>query len=100
GFGKNGAIIVNKTAVELLKVKAGDKVEISQDEEEPKNWYISATNEESGFVLRERKDDSLTFNSSSVCKDIMQSFDLEGGVSFRVASETEPGSTWHGLLKC
>jgi hypothetical protein len=50
-FGKGGTIHFNAPACELMELQAGDKVTLSQDEDEPENWYVFK-DAEHGFELR------------------------------------------------
>lgn len=46
-FDDKGVIRINKTAVEALGLKPGDKIAFLMDEENPTDWYI--TKDKEGF---------------------------------------------------
>ncbi|MBA7536796.1 hypothetical protein ES705_29061 [subsurface metagenome] len=48
----HGTFGFNKSAVELLKLQSGDKLNILQDQEKRKDWYIKKTNSKDGFPIR------------------------------------------------
>lgn len=50
-FGKAGTIHFNGPACELIGIKPGDKITLSQDEEEPENWYVFK-DADHGFEVR------------------------------------------------
>ena len=50
GLGKNGVIGINSSACDLISIKSGDRISISQDSKDTKNWYIFK--DPNGFELR------------------------------------------------
>lgn len=50
---KNGVFSFSVAAVDLLKLKADDHVVFLQDEDAPDNWYITMSDKDKGFKLRE-----------------------------------------------
>lgn len=55
----NGSIRLNMTAANWLGVTHGDRVELLQDTEKPKNWYIHKS--DVGFELKPKSNDPHGF---------------------------------------
>lgn len=90
---KSGVFSFNKTAAEILELKAGDQVMLHQDEDEPENWYLEQVKED-GFPLRinqKEKYASLTFNSAPMAKHMFDVVDTGGDpISCRALIAKEP----------
>ncbi len=86
-FSKIGTIRFNQSAIQLLGIKAGDKVCLHQDESRPKDWYISKS-DINGFDLRKASNDAtLLFNSSVLVKVFKSSIGSESPSRFKIAQE-------------
>lgn len=72
---KAGMLHISAAAAEKLGLKEGDFIELSQDEDEPQDWYLSKTKK--GFGLRNKKKGSaeqgLIFNNTALTKLIFES---------------------------
>lgn len=67
-FGKGGLISFNKKACQLLELQTGDKITISQDAEQPENWYVHK-DKQHGFELRAGyKENGCQFNHRQLVK--------------------------------
>jgi hypothetical protein len=91
-FDDKGVIRINKTAVQAIGLKAGDKVSFLQDEENPTDWYLSK--DKDGFPTRDVNDSGgLVINSSKTRNDFYASLfeanEEEGRRSFPLAIEPE-----------
>src|SRR6185312_5396774 len=76
-FGKSGVISFNSIACQLMGVKAGTKVTLCQDEEEPRNWYFFL-DPAHGFELRSGYDDrGCLFNHSGLVAAFLGAFSLD-----------------------
>lgn len=53
-FHHKGMITINLIAAGLLEVRAGDKITIAQDEQEPENFYLFK-DEQHGFEMKSQK---------------------------------------------
>jgi len=65
---KSGIVRLNKALLTSLGLKNGDKIDICQDEENVKDWYITIAKE--GFTLRVSERLEGMVNSKTVCEDI------------------------------
>lgn len=81
--GVKGLVSINQAGCEKMKLKAGDRVSLFQDEEREKDWYLCRTDSENGFQLRENKSGSRSFNSSKLAASIVDSLGLEEAKSFK-----------------
>lgn len=98
GFGRNGQVRLNKFAVALLDAKAEMKLEIAQDEDTPEDWYIKVSESGDGFILREKIEGELVFNSSTVTKRFLKTFDsLHKGLTVEIAKKPSEGG-WYAIL--
>jgi bifunctional DNA-binding transcriptional regulator/antitoxin component of YhaV-PrlF toxin-antitoxin module len=84
---KTGLISLNAAAAETVGLKPGDKLEIVQDEDSPKDWYIKAKSSEDGFEVRDYKNGAVAFNSVPLTQTIRQSLAKEGSLFIPVALE-------------
>lgn len=84
----SGVFTLSDTAVNTIGLAAGDTVELHQDEEQPKDWYI--TKSEKGFKLRDKNKDAkgmLCFNNVSVARELLSSINIDGNASMLIATE-------------
>lgn len=88
-FGKSGVISFNRPACELMALKAGDKVTLCQDEQEPRNWYFFK-DPTHGFELRAGyKDNGCMFNHRQMVESFLRAFELATDIShgFKLGKE-------------
>lgn len=76
---KTGLFAINKTACELLELKANDQVIILQDEEDKANWYLEKVKTK-GFILRTKEGvtTGVLFNNTTMARAIAESIDFKG----------------------
>ncbi len=76
---KAGILHISAAAAEKLGLKEGDFIELSQDEDEPQDWYLSKTKK--GFGLRNKKKGSaeqgLIFSNKALTKLIFESVEYD-----------------------
>lgn len=97
---REGRIVLSGATVELLdKPKA---LELMQDEQLKKDWYIRSASEEIGFLIRKNSSyRSKMIVCSWLANELMDSLDItEKIVYFRVAKEpTEiEGNMWYAII--
>ncbi len=97
---KTGLFNMNKVAADLIGLKSGDSVLISQDEENPEDWYIEKV--ENGFVVRNKVNvgTGVLFNNATIVRAIAESVGCKKSGRILVAGvPTEfEGRTLFGLL--
>lgn len=97
---KASSISLSAAAVELLKLKKGDKVIFCNDEDRPLDWYISTG--ENGFILRESGSKSLLFNSYVIRITFRESLKINTPKSFSLRIGSEPveieGAKWWPII--
>lgn len=74
-FAKHGVVTLNKDACQLMEVKAGDKITVAQDEEDPENFYFFK-DPEHGFLLRTDGKTSCLFSHKAMIELIRDAKDL------------------------
>ena len=82
-------ICFNKEACSLIGLKAGDKVTLAQDPDEPINWYFFK-DAQHGFELRGAyKDQGAQFNHVTLVRTFVEALEKESGKthSFRLAGD-------------
>lgn len=65
----SGVMRINKTAIEALQIKNGERWAISQDVKNVKDWYLHQ-DAENGFIIRVNEKNEGMFNSKTTCEDI------------------------------
>jgi len=89
-FAKKGGVIrISQKAVDEIGLRAGNKVSISQDELNVKDWYLHL--DKDGFELRADAAKGLVFNSSVIAEEIkccVKNLNEEKGVQMLI--QTEP----------
>ncbi|MGN6435970.1 MAG: hypothetical protein ACTHMM_05525 [Agriterribacter sp.] len=75
-FSKNGGISINKTAQSLLGIGNKDKITLSQDEDEPENWYIHK-DPHHGFEMRIASSGQLLFTHVNLVKTFKEIAELD-----------------------
>jgi len=85
---KSGTTSFSKSAVELLGIKDQSSVIIANDEDAPRDWYISISKNPSAFKIRLKNGISnAMFNCSKVaCKLLDTAKEFKSG-SFRISKE-------------
>lgn len=89
---RNGAFLITKCAVELLKLKESDKVAVFQHPKTKTDWFIGK--DKQGFTLRETKA-GLVFNTSVTSDAIKTSVDCPKawGLHYTISQESDfPGT--------
>lgn len=86
-FRAKGLIVFNKSACDMLNIKNGDTVEIAQDQEKPKDWFISLSAGKEGFVLSPLKGDNLKFNCRVLCDDVWESLGFDRTISMLISKD-------------
>lgn len=89
-FGKSGSVRITPSACTLIGIADGDKVTISQDEDEPLNFYIFKDNQH-GFIVRLSSDKkSLIFSHKALCKSLLEAVGRDASTShrFKVAGKS------------
>lgn len=84
---KNGVIIINQDAGELLGITAGDTLSLSQDEERPKDWYISKGG---GLRVRNSNSGSLATGGKYIACKLFESLGLYSDKSVRFPIAEQP----------
>ncbi len=78
-FTASGVISLNRSACEVIGLKAGMKVSIAQDEDDSRTLYLFL-DKENGFILRDyNKSNSLAFNCAAVTKVALSNYENEDG---------------------
>jgi len=84
---KSGTIIINRDAVILTQLPLGGYIEIAQDQDSPKDWFININAGKEGFILRQTKYDALTFNAKQLSDKILDSIGFDHSASMIIGSE-------------
>jgi len=76
---KTGLFSINKTACELMDIKADDQVIILQDEEDKANWYLEKVKTK-GFQVRSKAEitTGALFNNTILARAIADSVEFKG----------------------
>ena len=91
---KDGRIILNYGAISLLGCKEGQALEFIQDREDPQQWGIRHCEEDSGFLLRKRRDGALCFNCRQLAKRIACTFGKIDSFRIQIAADPKDGIYW------
>ena len=89
-FGKSGIISFNPAACALLELKPDSKIALSQDEEEPDNWYFYL-DKEAGYTVRAGYDKKgCLFNHAVLGKEVTKYFELaeDATHNFKIAGQS------------
>ncbi len=86
-MGKTGYIYITKKVSAMMEISIGDKVSLHQDEENPKDWFISK--DENGIILKGKKEEGvLIFHLTEAVKKIFTECEITSkSISF-VVSQT------------
>lgn len=95
---KMGQFIINKAAAEMIGMR-GDKVgiQIAQDESNPRNWYVKASEEVNAFKARLTKI-SYVFNAKSLYLKIIESMKADDTVTYRLPIGSDPTDGWYPII--
>lgn len=98
---KSGLITINKLAVDLIKLKAGDEIILVQDEHDTENWYVQkiATG---GWELRQLDSGALAISSVPAARTLLGSLEIDTDKQVRMliaGTPTKEGKeTYWGIL--
>lgn len=86
---KTGTITITKSAALKMELSSDDKVKFFQDEDSPKDWYVSFE-KENGLSIRTLKDSGgYIFNNSGLKNEFVKTLNIpEECNSFIVGSPT------------
>ena len=84
-MGKSGYVYITKKASDMLELSIGDKVSLHQDEENPRDWFISK--DKNGIKLRGKKEDGvLIFHLAQAVKKLFSECEITAkSISFVVS---------------
>lgn len=89
-FSKAGTIAFNAAACQLMGIKAGDKLTLTQDEDEPDNWYFFK-DPNHGFEVRTGYDKKgCLFNHSVMVKSFIAQVELDEQVTHSMLIAGKP----------
>ena len=98
---KNSAFTFNASAINLLELKEGKKIEFLQSSAEERDWFI-ALNSPEGFVLKKRKAGGFIFSSKPLVLAIIESLQLNDtiakSVKIPIADGMDPEAEAYALL--
>lgn len=85
-----GLFTINKTAADLMALKAGEMVCLHQDEDEKENWYIEKVKKD-GFSLRYNGNlgSGVFFNSAIMARMIVESVEADKGGRVKIGEKIE-----------
>lgn len=78
----SGRVSFSQSAIEGLALKNGDKIVLIQDEDRPKDWYLSK--DDKGFTLQESAG-TLAILNKSLSKEVTDSLGVDGTAKIPVA---------------
>ncbi len=82
----NGVIYISRFLAKEMELKDGGKIIFANDEESKKNWFISKTNDEYGFVLHSSKA-GVRVQSKFICNSVLNATKTNCNATFLVAKE-------------
>lgn len=83
---KTGLVSINIGLSQLLNLKKGDALELIQDEDHPKDWFIAKSVK--GFKVWTKDDKAFALNNVFMSKTFLKSLNIPGsGASFPVSSD-------------
>ena len=97
---KSGIVRLNRYAAEHLSLNIGDKINLYQDEDKPKDWYIEKTTDDDGLIMRKHGDDgSLCCNASAISSKVKVALGMDKTMHIRIAgSPVEDGQGLFAIL--
>jgi len=86
---KIGIIRLNRNAAELIGLSVGDKLNVINDEDNPRDWYIEKTTDDDGLIMRKHSDSgSICSNAKVITDEIRKSLGVETKtLRFRIAGK-------------
>lgn len=101
-FTKSGSIYLNKGAMALMQLQAGNSVSLAQDEERKKDWYIFR--DADGLIIRSgnKKGESFLISNASAAIELKKALGLDPKKNFSVKLATvateDEGKSYFALL--
>lgn len=88
-FNKAGLLTFNNQACALIGLKAGDKITLAQDPDEPINWFVFKDSAHGFEVRAGYKDQGAQFNHITLSKAFLEAIDRETGKThnFKIAGQ-------------
>jgi hypothetical protein len=81
---KTGLISINKTAIILLGIKKGDKIQFLQDPDDLTNWFVQIV-KENGFITRHNSSgDMLELSCKKIANEIHETVGKPDKIRIRV----------------
>ena len=74
-------IFMTELTTKFLELKAGDKIKIAQDENEPATWYMYKHLD--GWQTTDSINGGLSFNCSALCNMILECFEETANIVFQ-----------------
>lgn len=104
-FNKSGTIRLSKILCETMAIKPGSKISLSQDQDNPQDWYLHE-DPKNGFEVRGKKDagieEGMMFNHTSLKNLFLNCFNLDIKTSYKFRVATEPTKVgkinYYGIL--
>ncbi len=89
---KVGSFTFSKNAVKNLLLQDGDYIELIQDVDNPKDFYLTKSNEKNGYKLRRyySLNSAISFNSSAIASLIFKSLHISGKNAISCLISPEP----------
>jgi len=85
---KKGQCFINKAARELTGLSDNDRVAVSQDQDNPVDWYLHKSPD--GFILRINASGSMSFNSGDVREAVCSCFDFDSDETLKLEISEKP----------
>ncbi|MBN1187015.1 MAG: hypothetical protein JXB49_32355 [Bacteroidales bacterium] len=101
-FSNTGAITISVGLTRLMGLKNGSRIELLQNPDSPKDWYIAESAD--GFILRLQDSGALICNCAAAARSVIKSLNLTSppihGVTFPVSSALieEEGTKMHPII--
>lgn len=89
---KQGSFSLSKAAMEMMELRPGHKVEVVQDLDRPRDWYITKSTGDDAFVVRGKASQGGMFASSITAASIKKACELDtfGATSYQFLIGKEP----------
>ncbi len=81
-FSKNGGISLNRAAISKMKLKDGDRLTLSNDEDDPENWYLH-NDPENGFKFRLNSSGQFIVHHTNLVKEFKKLAGLDDNKTYR-----------------
>lgn len=86
-FRTKGIITLNKAASDLLEISFDDTIEICQDQDSPRDWYINHNAGKTGFILRPTKNKGVYFSCKQLSEAVLESLGFDKTISMLISKE-------------